>query len=163
MVTGGVTIASGNLGNNAYYIHHEGENQMAFKLATKRSNQNNSTKPDEDEFAGLWINVGVTTATEGSEDDDESVKFNRLPRGIAVSDLTPHRIYSTTRERNPEWAEEAVLVNALIDKIREVGSKLKEGEAIPMQFSVQLYRAQEQVESVETPEVDIDLNSLFGN
>ena len=136
---------------------------MAFKLATKRTAQTTSAaKADEDEFAGLWINVGIATAVEGSEDDEAAVKFNRLPRGIAVSDLQPHRIYANTHERNPEWAEEAVLVNALIEKIREAGSKLKEGEAMPLNFSVQLYRRQEQVESVQAPEVDIDLDSLFG-
>jgi hypothetical protein len=137
---------------------------MAFKLATKRTNQTSSaTKPDEDEFAGLWINVGIATAVEGSEDDENAeVKFNRLPRGIAVSDLTPHRIYANTHKRNPEWAEEAVLVNAVIEKIREAGKTLKEGEAMPLNFSVQLYRRQEEVESVQAPEVDIDLDSLFG-
>lgn len=135
---------------------------MAFKLATKKTNTTAATKADQDEFDGLWINVGIATAVEGSEDDEAAVKFNRLPRGIAVSDLQPHRIYANTHERNPDWAEEAVLVNALIEKIREAGSKLEEGEAIPLNFSVQLYRRQEQVASVAAPEVDIDLDSLFG-
>ena len=134
---------------------------MAFKLATKRSAQTTSrVQQDEDEYAGLWINVGITTEVEG--EGEESVKFNRLPRGIAVSDLVPHRIYANSHERNPEWAEEAMLVNALIEKIREAGSKLEMGESIPLNFSVQLYRRQEQVESVKAPEVNVDLDSLFG-
>lgn len=136
---------------------------MAFKLATKRTNQTTrATQADEDEYAGLWINVGIATAVEGEEGEEEAVKFNRLPRGIAVSDLVPHRIYANSAQRNPEWTEEAVLVNALIEKIREAGSKLGEGESMPLNFSVQLYRRQEQVESVTAPEVDVDLDSLFG-
>lgn len=135
---------------------------MAFKLATKRTAQTTrqATQADEDEYAGLWINVGITTAVEGEGDEGE--RFNRLPRGIAVSDLVPHRIYANSHERNPEWAEEAVLVNAVIEKIREAGATLKEGESMPLNFSVQLYRRQEQVASVAAPKVDIDLDSLFG-
>lgn len=134
---------------------------MAFKLATKRTAQTtNRVTQDEDEYAGLWINVGITTEVEGEGED--SMKFNRLPRGIAVSDLVPHRIYANSHERNPDWAEEATLVNALIEKIREAGSKLGEGESMPLNFSVQLYRRQEQIESVKAPEVNVDLDSLFG-
>ena len=130
---------------------------MAFTIATRKSQTNRSAATaDEDEFAGLWINVGVETA---ASEDDADTKFNRLPRGIAVSDLKEHRVYANT---NPDWAQEATMVNALISKIREVGSKLEEGEAIPLNFSVQLYRRQEQVEAVGTPDVDVDLDKLFG-
>lgn len=136
---------------------------MAFKLATKRTAQvsRSAAKADEDEFAGLWINVGIVTTTDG-DGDTEDLKFNRLPRGIAVSDLQPHRIYANSHERNPEWAEEAQIVNALIEKIREKSSELAEGESMPLNFSVQLYRRQEQVESVAAPEVNVDLDELFG-
>ena len=134
---------------------------MAFKLATKRTAQVNrsAAKVDDDEFAGLWINVGIVTAPEGEEGGE---KFNRLPRGIAVSDLVEHRIYANSHERNPEWAEEAQIVNALIHKIREKSANLAEGESMPLNFSVQLYRRQEQVESVAAPEVSVDLDELFG-
>ena len=131
---------------------------MAFKLTTQRKSQTTTAaKADEDEFAGLWINVGLVTAD--GEGEEAETKFNRLPRGIAVSDLTEHKVYSST---NPEWASEANLVNALINKIREKGAQLAEGEAMPLEFSVQLYRRQEQMESVNTPDVDVDLDSLFG-
>lgn len=131
---------------------------MVFKLTTQRKSQTSTAaKADEDEFAGLWINVGLVTAD--GEGDEAETKFNRLPRGIAVSDLTEHKVYSST---NPDWASEANLVNALINKIREKGALLAEGEAMPLEFSVQLYRRQEQMESVGTPEVDVDLDSLFG-
>lgn len=132
---------------------------MAFKPAAKKTlTSNKATKVDEDEFTGLWINVGVITQPEGSEEQ----KFNRLPRGIAVSDLVPHRIYANSHERNPDWHEEAVIVNALIDKIREHASTLEEGESKVVDLSVQLYRRQEQVEAVAAPEVSVDLDSLFG-
>ena len=138
---------------------------MAFKPAASKtlatSNARRTTNQvDEDEFAGLWINVGVVTADE-SDEEDSTTKFNRLPRGIAVSDLTEHRIYANSYERNPEWAEEAQIVNALIQKIREKAVTLEEGEAMPINLSVQLYRRQEQVESVNTPNVSVDLDSLF--
>jgi hypothetical protein len=134
---------------------------MAFKPAASKtvSTTKRTVKADEDEFAGLWINVGLVTA---DEDDESTAKFNRLPRGIAVSDLTEHRIYANSHERNPEWAEEAQIVNALINKIREKSAELKEGESMPLHLSVQLYRRQEQVESVAAPEVAVDLDSLFG-
>lgn len=134
---------------------------MAFKPAAKKTltSTKRSTTVDEDEFTGLWINVGIVTAPEGEEGGE---RFNRLPRGIAVSDLAEHRIYANSYERNPEWAEEAQIVNALIQKIREKSAELKEGESMPLDFSVQLYRRQEQVESVSAPEVNVDLDSLFG-
>lgn len=131
---------------------------MAFKLATKRTNNSSSaTQVDEDEFTGLWINVGIET-----QDEDGNKRFNRLPRGIAVSDLVAHRIFAKSIEKNPEWTQEAMLVNALIEKIQTTGLKLDEGESIPLNLSVQLYRRQEQVTSVEVPEVNIDLDELFG-
>lgn len=130
---------------------------MAFTLKTNR--KTNTKAADEDEFAGLWINVGVVTE---DEDGEGTPHFNRLPRGIAVSDLTENKVYASTYERNPEWAEEATIVNSLINKIREVGATLEEGEAKPVNLSVQLYRRQEQVEAVPgKAEVAIDLDALF--
>lgn len=133
---------------------------MAFTLKTNRSNNNNGSQAarDEDEFAGLWINVGVNTAEEGNEDGE--TKFNRLPRGIAVSDLTDHKIYAST---NPDWAAEAQLVNSIMNMIRQKGLQLAEGESIPINLEVQLYRRQEAVDQVAPASVDADLESkLFG-
>ncbi|WHM52914.1 RNA polymerase RNAP1 subunit A [Sulfitobacter phage vB_SupP_AX] len=131
---------------------------MAFTIATKRAATTNSnTTRDEDEFAGLWINVGVETQAEG--DDSEETKFNRLPRGIAVSDLKDHKVYAST---NPDWAAEANLVNQIMAMVRAKGLELAEGEAVPINLSVQLYRRQEQVEQAATA-VDSDLEAkLFG-
>lgn len=126
---------------------------MAFKLATTRRTAQTTTAAtaDEDEFAGLWLNLGVETSGEGEE-----TKFVRLPRGIAVSDLKEHKIYAST---NPEWAAEANLVNQIINIVRTRGMKLEEGEGVMMNLSVQLYRRQEQVEAAPTTKVDADLEA----
>lgn len=119
---------------------------MAFTLATNNGRRTNNAAPaarEESEFDGLWINVGVETALEGT--DGEEAKFVRLPRGIAVSDLVDHKVYAST---NPDWAEEANIANAVMEAIRQKGLTLEEGEAVTMELSVQLYRRQEQVEQV---------------
>lgn len=126
---------------------------MAFTLATsnKRTATTSNTR-EESEFDGLWLNVGVAT----SEEEDGDTKFVRLPRGIAVSDLQDHKVYANT---NPEWAAEAQLVNSIMDMIRKRGLTLAEGEAMPINLSVQLYRRQEQVEQVAAPADTSDLES----
>lgn len=119
---------------------------MAFTLQTKNRTSRSSAAStrDEDEFAGLWINVGVNTAVEG--DEEGATHFNRLPRGIAVSDLKDHKVYASTNE---EWASEARLVNRIMNMIREKGLTLEEGEAVDLNLSVKLYRRQEQVDQVD--------------
>ena len=129
---------------------------MGFKLTTKPNRS--TTKVDEDEFAGLWINTGVIT-----EDKDGNESFNRLSKGIAVSDLALYPIYAKSAEKNPDWAEEATLINALTTKIQDAGKKLEEGESISLNLSVQLYRRQEQVALATAPKVDVDLDSLIGS
>lgn len=131
---------------------------MAFTLATNNGRRTNNAAPaarEESEFDGLWINVGVHSANE-----DGTENFVRLPRGIAVSDLTDHKIYQNT---NADWAAEASLANTIMNLIREEGLKLEEGEAMPINLSVQLYRRQEAVEQVAAPADTTDVKSqLFG-
>jgi len=129
---------------------------MAFTIATNRPKSpvtKRAAAADEDQFAGIWINVGVVT--EELVDGKVVEKFNRLPRGIAVSDLVDHRLYANSAERNPEWAEEATLVNQIMDIVREQGLTLAEGESQPMNLSVQLYRRQEQVAAAPIPTADV--------
>lgn len=130
---------------------------MALKLAASnsRSTVTKRVQADDDAYAGIWINVGVVTEEKG-EDGEVTEKFNRLPRGIAVSDLVDHRLYANSHERNPEWAEEATLVNQIMDMVREAGLELEEGESKPINLSVQLYRRQEQVASAPIPTADSD-------
>ena len=132
---------------------------MAFTIATARKNNVTNLKKassaDEDEFAGIWINVGVVTEEKNAEGETVE-KFNRLPRGIAVSDLVDHRLYANSHERNPEWAEEATLVNQVMNVLREQGLTLEEGESKAVNLSVQLYRRQEQVAAAPIPTADED-------
>ena len=122
---------------------------MAVTLNTKPAVRTNSNvrriNTEESPYDGIWLNIGIVT-----EDEDGNQKFNRLPRGIAVADLVPHKIYAST---NPEWAEEAKAVNSLISILQKAGLKLEEGEARPLNLSVQIYRRQEQVEAVEATSV----------
>lgn len=135
---------------------------MAFTLTTTKNKRTATEKNfpnDQYELDGLWINVGVITAPSEDSEDSET-RFNRLPRGIAVSDLVDHKIYASS---NPEWAEEAQLVNSIMDMIREEGLKLEEGESKPINLSVQLYRRQEQITQVAPTHDDANLKSqLFG-
>ena len=135
---------------------------MAFTLATKNgkrtSTSSGASTREESEFDGLWINVGVTSAIEGAEDGE--TKFIRLPRGIAVSDLADHKVYANT---NPDWAAEATLANGIMDVIRQAGLELEEGESIPLQLHVQLYKRQEQVEQAPASADTADLRaSIIG-
>lgn len=134
---------------------------MAFTIATNRAKSTvtkRAAAADEDQYAGIWINVGVVT--EETVDGEVVEKFNRLPRGIAVSDLVDHRLYANSAERNPDWAEEATLVNQIMDIVREQGLTLAEGESKPINLSVQLYRRQEQVAAAPIPTADVaDLKS----
>lgn len=98
---------------------------------------------ENDEFAGFWINAGVYMGT------DENAKFVRLPRGIAVSDLKIRKIYETM---DPEFAAQVETMNEVILAIQEAcltannGKPLAEGESIPVELSLRLYRRQEEAE-----------------
>jgi len=135
---------------------------MAFTLQTKKNTNSNNRTEDNDEFAGLWINVGVQTPVDGAEKgedgeyDQDDLKFVRIPRGIAISDMKNHRIYNST---NSDWAAEAALINSVMDAIREKAIVLEEGEAVPINLSVQLYRRQEQVESAAPSQPDKDVSA----
>ena len=121
---------------------------MAFTVATTKNNRSTKAQPaqEESEYAGLWINVGVLTQNEAAEGEEPTTHFNRLPRGIAVADFVDHKIYANS---NPDWRCEAELVNEIMAYIREKGLTLEEGESIPINLSVRLYRRQEQVEPVK--------------
>ena len=111
---------------------------------------------DNDEFQGLWLNIGIrqTTGEEGSEPT-----FVRLPRGVAVSDLKPRKIYDNM---DPDFAAQANLMNQIIAEVQKRSLTLKEGEAIPINLEVQLYRRQEESTQTETPEASADLaTALF--
>jgi hypothetical protein len=112
---------------------------------------------ETDEFNGLWINAGVLQA---SPKKDVAPNFVRLPRGIAVSDLKPRKIYDNM---DPEFAASANLMNQLILEIQKKALTLAEGESVPINLEVQLYRRQEESATASTPVENEELSSaLFG-
>lgn len=121
------------------------------------SNRNGRALINEtSEFEGLWINVGVNMAA--AEKDGEPI-FVRLPRGVAVSDLKSRKIYDNM---DPEFASQANLMNQLIAEIQKKAATLKEGESIPINLEVQLYRRQEESVKSDTPMENADLaKALF--
>ncbi len=110
-----------------------------------------------DEYQGLWINIGVhMAAAEGSK---ATPAFVRLPRGVAVSDLKPRKIYDAM---DPEFAGQANLMNQLIEEIQKKALTLEEGQSIPINLEVTLYRRQEESAKTETPMANADLaKALF--
>lgn len=134
---------------------------MAFTLKTENGKatgkaRNASSTRQESEYDGLWINVGVHSKDEETGEEN----FVRLPRGIAVADLVDHKVYANTNE---DWAAEATLANTIMNLLREEGMKLGEGEAMPVNLSVQLYRRQEAVEQVAPAADTSDVKAkLFG-
>ena len=106
------------------------------------------------EFDGFWLNLGVQMGTEGDS------KFVRLPRGVAVSDLKPRKIYESM---DPDYAAQSSLVNRLITIIQSKCAGMAEGDSMPINLEVVLYRRQEESEVAAAPEETTDLEkALFG-
>lgn len=121
------------------------------------STRRGGTITETDEFQGLWINVGVLQAT-GVEGEEPN--FQRLPRGVAVSDLKPRKIYDNM---DPAFAASCNLVNQLIAEIQKKALTLKEGESVPINLEAQLYRRQEESTQSATPVENEELSAaLFG-
>jgi hypothetical protein len=110
------------------------------------------------EFDGLWLNFGVNMG------DGETSTFVRLPRGVAVDDLKTKKIYDRQIAENPDYAAEVQLMNNLITLIQDKALTLAEGESIPLNLEVQLYRRQEASEDVAPTKQDLsELGaSIFG-
>lgn len=107
------------------------------------------------EFDGFWLNLGVQMGTEG-----EATTFVRLPRGVAVSDLKPRKVYESM---DPEFAAQVNLMNRLITIIQSKCAGMAEGDSIPINLEVVLYRRQEESEVATAPEETQDLEkALFG-
>lgn len=111
------------------------------------------------EFDGFWINAGIYMG-----DDPETAKFNRLPRGIAVSDLKLRKLYETM---DPEFAAMVEMGNEMILAIQEAcltgngGKPLAEGQSIPINLSTVIYRRQEEAEIVRDKEVTSNVRAAL--
>lgn len=138
---------------------------MAYSLNSDRKTAGNTrgrtSEREVSEYDGLWVNVGVQSEEVNEETGETEIKFNRIPRGIAVADFVDHRVFASS---NPQWAKEANLINGIMDLIREAGLELEEGESKPLNLSVQLYRRQETVEAAPAPAASKDKlkSQLFG-
>ncbi len=110
---------------------------------------------ETNEFDGFWLNLGVQMGTEGEE-----TAFVRLPRGVAVSDLKPRKVYESM---DPDYAAQTSLVNRLISIIQSKCAGMVEGQSIPINLEVVLYRRQEESEVAPAKEETADLEkALFG-
>lgn len=130
--------------------------QSISRRTTTAQTQGRTFEREESEFDGLWINVGVNMKDEESGE----TSFVRLPRGVAVSDLKPQKMYASM---DPDRAAQANLMNQLIDMIQTRASELGEGEAVSINLEAQLYRRQEEtVAPVSTAGNDALKAALFG-
>lgn len=120
---------------------------------SKRSSTVAATR-EKDEFDGLWINPGLHFG------DEKDAKWVRLPRGIAVSDLKPRKIYESM---DPEFAAEAAMMNQVIAQIQQKALTLAEGESMPINLELRLYRRQEEADVTTDKATEADLSkALFG-
>ena len=130
--------------------------QASKAINAKRQAANTTTETSE--FDGFWINCGVYMG------EEDAAKFVRLPRGIAVSDLKPRKIYETM---DPEFAAQVEMMNEMILAIQEAcltannGKPLTEGQSIPIQLSAVLYRRQEEAEVVRDKEVSTSVRKAL--
>lgn len=122
-------------------------------VSKNRATTKTTAEREASEFDGFWLNLGVQ---HGSEEDS---KFVRLPRGVAVSDLKLRKVYENM---DPDFAAEVNLMNNIITLIQKKCAGLAEGEAIPINLGVVLYRRQEEAEVAPDPVASTDLeNALF--
>ena len=114
-----------------------------------------SYEEERSEFEGIWVNLGVHMKGE----DDKDSTFVRLPRGVAVSDLNPRKVYDNM---DPEFAAQVTLMNQIIDLIQQKGLELEEGESVPINLEVQLYRRKEEVAPTKAKSNKELATTLFG-
>ena len=118
------------------------------------SGRRNSSRQESDEFDGYWVNFGPET-----EDENGNIKFSRLNRGVAVSDLQTRKIYENM---SPEFQQEVAITNEVVEALREACPDLEEGEGIRVNLAVYLYRRQEGVEVAPTAKKSEIKAKLFG-
>lgn len=113
------------------------------------------TQREASPFDGFWLNLGVHVDVHDDETGETVKQFVRLPRGVGVSDLEPQKIYASTRTKNPEYAAQVDMSNAIIELIQQGCAELEEGESVELDLKVQLYRKQEAEATTEATTVDM--------
>ena len=114
-----------------------------------------SYEEDTSEFEGIWVNLGVYMGEEG----DKEPPFVRLPRGVAVSDLKPRKVYDNM---DPEFAAQVILMNQIIELIQQKGLELNEGESVPINLEAVIYRRKEEVAPTKAKSNKELATTLFG-
>ena len=128
---------------------------MTVITSVASKNRRNTSTKEADEFEGLWLNPGIFVG------DEESQKFVRFNRGVAISDLKVRKLYESM---DPDFAAEQQLLNERVEAIRERALELDEGEYVVINMPMVLYRRQEEANVAPTPKADKKAirDELFG-
>jgi len=103
---------------------------------------------------GLYRNPGLTMG------EGEDGKFVRIPRGVALADLKPRKIYDNM---DADFAAEVEIMNEVIAALHAAGLPLKEGESVAVNLECRIYRRMEGVEAPVSNEVKSSVQkALFG-
>lgn len=129
-----------------------------IKSNTRTRTASARTEREPTPYDNLWLNLGVHTEAP-TEDNKNATKFVRLPRGVAVSDLEPKKVYANMSD---EFASEVTLTNQIINIIRDKGLSLKPGESADIALEVQIYARQEDIEAAPVADTDALAAQLFG-
>ena len=90
----------------------------------------------------LWANIGYEDEVEG--------RIN-LPYNLPIE----HMRHRDTSGKNPDWAVQSTLANALLDQLRELALSLEPGQrlVLPVNFTVELYRAEDKTATANSDDV----------
>ena len=105
----------------------------------------------------LWANIGYEDEVEG--------RIN-LPYNLPIE----HMRHKDTSGKNPDWAVQSTLANALLDQLRELALTLEPGQrlVLPVNFTVELYRAEDKTAVANSDDVQARVEAakarlVFGN
>ena len=105
----------------------------------------------------LWANIGYEDEVEG--------RIN-LPYNLPIE----HMRHKDTSGKNPDWAVQSTLANALLDQLRELALSLEPGQrlVLPVNFTVELYRAEDKTAVANSDDVQARVEAakarlVFGN
>lgn len=121
--------------------------------ATSNSGGSDSKTPP----STLWLNIGYEDEVEG--------RIN-LPYNLPIE----HMRYKDTSGKNPDWAVQSTLANALLDKLRELAMALEPGQRVtlPINYTIEVYRAEDKTAVANSDDVQARVEAAkarlsFGN
>ena len=106
--------------------------------ATSNSGGSDSKTPP----STLWLNIGYEDEVEG--------RIN-LPYNLPIE----HMRHKDTSGKNPDWAVQSTLANALLDKLRELAMALEPGQRVtlPVNYTIEVYRAEDKTATANSDDV----------